>query len=118
MALIIPTFELPNGLVVSSGYALITGFRLLADRSLELELSIWKDSEACGMSRDRIASKVLHIADDNPQYQALFGTVAAALYGYAQAALGASDYEGVTVYPGSQLIPGDQNTIDEGSPPF
>jgi len=104
MALTIPTFDLPSGIIINDAYTLITGFHLLADRSLELELSLWKDAEACGLGKERVSSQVFHIGRKNPSYQALYTTVANAAYAHMQSQIaGATNYQGEVVYPGDLL---------------
>jgi hypothetical protein len=104
MALSISSFATSFGITLTNTYGLITNFRLLADRRIELELSIWASPEACGNGLPRVASKIVHIDSDNPAYQQLFQTVASAAYAYLQNDLeGAIDYSGETIYPGSLI---------------
>lgn len=104
MALTLSLLELPNGLDISNAYGLITEFRLLADRRLEIVISYWKDADACGQGKERLASNVVHVGPENEAYAELFGVVAFAAYNYLKDELGATDYEGDTIYPGSLIV--------------
>ena len=104
MALQISSYSLPSGLTAANAYALITRFTLLGDRTIELEVSIWKDAEACGNGLPRIGSQVVHVGGENPSYQSLYTAIANAAYSHVQSLInGATDYQGETVFPGDLL---------------
>ena len=109
MSLTLSLLQLPNGLEISNAYGLITEFRLLNDRRFEMVVSYWKDAQACGQGKERLASNVLHVGPENSAYQELFGVVAFAAYNYLKEELGAADYQGDTVYPGSLIVSQEPN---------
>jgi hypothetical protein len=107
MALTLTLLQLPSGLEIPNAYGLITEFRLLNDRRLEIVISYWKDAEACGQGKERLGSNVFHVGSENEAYQELFSVVTLAAYNYLKEELGSADYEGDTVYPGSLIVAQD-----------